>query len=98
MNYLLISWNYLKKICNSNIEILSSTSTPNISEETRDTLVTIKFHMCNATLQENTRPAKKGQFFWIKKVISNSAALITITEKLKIQMYINTSIDSNRLK
>ena len=44
-----------QKICNSIIEILSSTSTPNISEETRDTLVTLKFYMCNVTLHEATR-------------------------------------------
>ena len=44
-----------QKICNSIVEILSNKSTPNISEETRETLITIKFYMCNATLHENTR-------------------------------------------
>ena len=44
-----------QKICNSIIEILSSTSNPEISDETRDTLVTLKFYMCNTTLHEATR-------------------------------------------
>ena len=44
-----------QKICNSIIEIVPSTSNPEISEETRDTLVTLKFYMCNATLHEATR-------------------------------------------
>ena len=51
-----------EKICNSIIKILSSTSTPNIAEETRDTLVTIKFYMCNVTLHEATRLPTNPQF------------------------------------
>ena len=44
-----------KKNCNSIVEILSSKSTPNISKETREILIIIKFYMFNATLYETIR-------------------------------------------
>ena len=49
-----LSYN-ITEFCNSIIEILSRTSTPNISEETRDALVTLKFYMYNVTLHEATQ-------------------------------------------